>query len=106
MALVDSFGPMLDSLKEFADPNAVAMMLASAVAMYLLLLLLPEPISKFISLGITVGLIGYLGLTGFWDLVYGAQAMARTVDSAADFSQLRTAAREFGKVLGPQMGQL
>jgi len=106
MALVDSFGPMLDSLEELADPNAVAVMLASAVAMYLLLLLVPEPISKVISLLVTGALIGYLGLTTFWDLVYGARAMSRTVDSATELSQLRAAAREFGKVLGPRMGQL
>jgi hypothetical protein len=106
MSMTASFGPMLDSLKELADPNAVAVMLASAVALYLVLLLVPEPISKLISLGITGALIGYLGLTMFWELVYGARAMARTVDAATDFSQLEGAARDFGKVLGPQMGQL
>jgi len=106
MSLKASFGPMLDSLKELADPNAVAIMLASAVCMYLLLLVVPEPISKFISLLITGTLIGYLGLTMFWELVYGVRAMATTVDGATDFSQLRGAARDFGKVLGPQIGQL
>jgi hypothetical protein len=106
MSMTASFGPMLDSLKELADPNAVAVMLASAVAMYLVLLLIPEPISKLISLTVTGTLIGYIGLTAFWDLVYGWRALARTVDAATDFSQLRGAARDFGKVLGPQMGQL
>lgn len=106
MSMTASFGPMLDSLREFADPNAVAVMLASAVAMYLVLLLVPEPISKLISLTLTGTLIGYLGLTAFWDLVYGWRALARTVDAATDFSQLRGAAHDFGKVLGPQIGQL
>jgi len=106
MAMTASFGPMLDSLKELADPNAVAVMLASAVAVYLLLLLVPEPISKLISLSITGGLIGYLGLDMFWSLVYGWQALAKAVDAATDFNQLQAAARTFGQVLGPQMGQL
>ncbi|HEY8207101.1 MAG TPA: hypothetical protein VIG99_06460, partial [Myxococcaceae bacterium] len=106
MAMTASFGPMLDSLKDFADPNAIAVMLASAAAMYLVLLLVPEPISKLIALGITGALIGYMGLTMFWELVYGARAMANAVDGATEFSQLRGAAREFGKVLGPQMGQV
>jgi hypothetical protein len=106
MSMTASFGPMLDSLKDLADPNAVAVMLASAVCIYLLLLVIPEPISKVISLLITGTLIGYLGLTMFWELVYGARAMARTVDGATDFGQLRGAARDFGKVLGPQIGQL
>lgn len=106
MSMTASFGPMLDSLKELADPNAVAVMLASAVCMYLLLLVVPEPFSKIIALGITGTLIGYLGLTMFWELVYGMRAMARTVDAASDFGQLRGAARDFGKVLGPQIGQL
>ncbi|HZN95164.1 MAG TPA: hypothetical protein VFB81_20775 [Myxococcales bacterium] len=106
MAMTASFGPMLDSLKELADPNSVAVMLASAVAVYLLLLLVPEPISKFISIGITAALIGYLGWEMFWSLVHGARALAREVDAATEFSQLRMAAVNFGKVLGPQMGQL
>jgi hypothetical protein len=106
MSMTASFGPMLDSLEGFTDPNAVAVMLASAVAIYLVLLLVPEPISKLISLSITGALIGYLGLTGFWDLVYGWRALAKTTDAATEFSELRRAARDFGRVLGPQIGQL
>ena len=97
MSMTASFGPMLDSLKELADPKAVAIMLASAVTMYLVLLLVPEPISKLISLAITGALIGYLGPQMFWELVYGARAMGRTVDAATDFDQLRGAARDFGR---------
>lgn len=106
MSMTASFGPMLDSLKEFADPNAVAVTLASAVAMYLVLLLVPEPISKLISLTITGTLIGYIGLTAFWDLVYGWRALAKAVDGATELTELRRAARDFGKVLGPQIGQV
>jgi hypothetical protein len=106
MAMTASFGPMLDSLRELADPNAVAVMLASAVAVYLLLWLVPEPISKLISISITGALIGYLGLEMFWNLVYGWRALATEVDAATDFGQLQGAAQRFGKVLGPQMGQL
>ena len=63
--------PMLDSLGELANPAAIAATLASAVAMYLLLWLLPEPISKVIATSITVFLIGYVGLDLFFSLVGG-----------------------------------
>jgi hypothetical protein len=73
---------------------------------YLLLWLIPEPISKLVSLGITGALIGYLGLEAFWSLVYGWRALAPRVEAATDFGQLHEAAQDFGKVLGPQMGQI
>ncbi|HEU5153721.1 MAG TPA: hypothetical protein VFU03_03225, partial [Gemmatimonadales bacterium] len=68
MAMTSSFMPMLDSLKGLADPNTVAVTLASAVTMYLMLWLVPEPITKVIATSITVWLISYLGLDLFWSL--------------------------------------
>jgi hypothetical protein len=106
MAMWWSIDAMLDSLKELANPDAVAVTLASAAAMYLLLWLVPEPISKVIATSITLSLIGYLGLDLFWILVEGWKALASAVDQARSFSQMHQAAENFGRVLGPRMGQV
>jgi hypothetical protein len=54
-------GSMKDTFGKMVNPEAVAATITSAMTMYLLLWLLPEPISKGVAALMTVGLVGYLG---------------------------------------------
>jgi hypothetical protein len=92
-------------LEAMANPRAVMTSLAAGAAVYLALWLLPEPVSKGLAAALTVALIGYVGLDGFFALTNACRALEREVESARSFAQVHEAGQRFGKRLGPHVAR-
>jgi hypothetical protein len=88
------------AFKDMANPEAVRATIVSAMAMYMTLWLLPEPVSKSIAATLTAGLIVYLGVDTVWSLIQGWRLLVAEVDRATTFSELREAGERFGRVMG------
>ncbi|QRK12959.1 hypothetical protein JQX13_24750 [Archangium violaceum] len=88
------------ALAEMADPEAVRANIVSAMAMYMMLWLLPEPLSKGLAATLTAGLIAYLGIDTVWGLIGGWIRLVGEVNQATTFGQLRAAGERYGKVMG------
>ncbi|AKJ01147.1 hypothetical protein ATI61_114143 [Archangium gephyra] len=88
------------AFKDMASPEAVRATLVSAMAMYMSLWLLPEPVSKGLAATLTAGLIVYLGVDTVWSLIQGWRLLVAEVDRATTFDELREAGERFGRVMG------
>jgi hypothetical protein len=93
-------GEMKNAFGEMVNPEAVAATLTGAMTVYLMLWLLPEPLSKGVAALMTVGLVGYLGWDLVWKLIDGWRVLVAEVDRATTFEELRTAGEKFGRVMG------
>lgn len=88
------------ALTDLADPEAVRASIVSAMAMYMLLWVLPEPASKGLAATLTVGLIAYLGMDTVRGLIDGWVRLVAEVNAARNFEELRGAGERYGKVMG------
>jgi hypothetical protein len=88
------------SLKEMVEPAAVLSMIVWTCVVYLMMWLLPEPVSKALAATLTVGLIAWLGASTVWNLMDGWAALMREVDGASSVAQLRAAGEKFGRTVG------
>ncbi|MGZ3460495.1 MAG: SitA5 family polymorphic toxin, partial [Archangium sp.] len=105
LALALAFGRVLeetrDALKaELLDVRMIESMVVWTVALYCMMWVVPEPTTKAIAAGMTLLLVGYLGLNTVYGLMDGWARMADTAHHASTFEELRTAGEEFGKVMG------
>ncbi|MCP3136792.1 hypothetical protein LXT23_05525 [Pyxidicoccus sp. QH1ED-7-1] len=104
LALALSLGSVLEetklALKGMVEPSAVLAMLVWIAALYLLLWVLPEPVSKGIAAGLTVGLLAWLGVDTVWSLMRGWTRLVEDADRATSFDELSSAGENFGKVMG------
>ncbi|WP_456062044.1 SitA5 family polymorphic toxin [Archangium lipolyticum] len=99
-ALGSVWNETMDALKDMASPEAVRATLVSAMAIYMMLWVLPEPVSKGVAASLTVGLIAYLGVDTVWSLIQGWSLLVLEADRATTFTELREAGERFGRVLG------
>lgn len=83
-----------------ANPEAVRASIVSAMSMYMLLWILPEPMSKGVAATLTAALIAYLGIDTVWSLMSGWKLLVEEVDRARTFDDLRNAGERYGKVMG------
>jgi hypothetical protein len=88
------------SLKEMVEPAAVLSMIVWTCAVYLMLWVLPEPVSKVVAAALTVGLIAWLGASTVWSLMDGWACLVEEVDGAYSVAQVRTAGEKYGRLLG------
>ncbi|QRN99443.1 hypothetical protein JRI60_10665 [Archangium violaceum] len=88
------------ALADMADPEMVRVGIVSAMAMYMMLWALPEPVSKGIAATLTAGLIAYLGIDTVWGLIGGWMRLVEEVERAKTFEELREAGERYGKVMG------
>ncbi len=93
-------GEMKEAFGQMVNPEAVAATLTGAMTMYLMLWLLPEPVSKGVAGLMTVGLVAYLGWDMVWKLVGGWRELVAAVDRATTFEELHVAGEKFAKVMG------
>lgn len=104
LALHIALGSVLEetqeALGEMVNPEAVRSTIVSAMAVYLGLWLLPEPVSKGLAATLTACLVAYLGVDTVWNLVQGWRRLAREVMVATTFDELRSSGERYGKVLG------
>jgi len=104
LALQFAMGSVMDetheALGKMVDPAAVRNTIITAMAVYLGLWLLPEPVSKGVAATLTVCLIAYLGVDTVWNLIAGWRQLAEEVAVATTFDEVRTAGERYGKVMG------
>ncbi|WP_225408332.1 restriction endonuclease fold toxin 5 domain-containing protein [Stigmatella hybrida] len=93
-------GEMKNAFRHMVNPEAVLTTLTGAMTMYLMLWLLPEPISKGVAALVTVGLVSYLGWELVWKLIAGWRELAATVDQATTLEEIRAAGETFAQVMG------
>lgn len=94
------------SLKGMVNPDAVMAMLVSGMTMYMMLWVLPEPVSKGIAAVMTAVLVVYLGVDTLYTLGWGWKALVDAADKATTFEDLRKAGEEFGKVMGADTARI
>ncbi|EPX59552.1 hypothetical protein D187_003042 [Cystobacter fuscus DSM 2262] len=104
-ALALAFGHVLDETRaalvhELLDVRMMVSMVVWTVALYCMMWVVPEPTSKALAAGMTLLLMGYVGLQTLYGLMDGWARMADTAHHATTFEELRMAGEEFGKVLG------
>ncbi|WP_245814711.1 hypothetical protein [Cystobacter ferrugineus] len=75
-------------------------MVVWTVALYCMMWVVPEPITKALAASLTVLLMGYLGLQTVYGLMDGWFRLADTAHHASTFEELHAAGKEFGRVLG------
>nr|WP_239014947.1 hypothetical protein [Archangium violaceum] len=105
LALALAFGTVLDETRaafgrELLDARALVSLVVWTVALYCMMWVVPEPTTKALAAGLTVLLVGYLGLETVYGLMDGWARMADTAHHASTFEELRAAGGDFGKVLG------
>jgi hypothetical protein len=94
------------SLKGMVNPDAVMAMLVSGMTMYMMLWVLPEPVSKGIAAVMTAVLVVYLGVDTLYTLGWGWKALVDAADKATTFDELRAAGEQFGKVMGADTARI
>jgi hypothetical protein len=104
-ALALAFGHVLDETRqalvhELLDVRMMVSLVVWTVALYCMLWVMPEPTTKALAAGMTLLLMGYLGLQTLYGLMDGWARLADTAHHATTFEELRAAGEEFGKVLG------
>jgi hypothetical protein len=99
-ALGSVWNETAEAFKDMASPEAVRATLVSAMAMYLMLWSMPEPVSKGLAATLTAGLIAYLGVDTVWSLIQGWRLLVAEADQATTFEELREAGERFGGVMG------
>ncbi len=105
LALALAFGNVLDETRqalarELLDVRALVSMVVWTVALYCMMWLVPEPTTKAVAAGLTLILVGYLGLETVYGLMDGWARMDNAAHEATTFEELRAAGEAFGKVLG------
>jgi len=105
LALAMALGSVLDETRnalasELLDERALVSLVVWTVALYAMMWLVPEPTTKAIAAGMTLLLVGYLGLNTMYGLMDGWARMANAAHEATTFEELRAAGKTFGEVLG------
>nr|WP_317987977.1 hypothetical protein [Hyalangium gracile] len=105
LALAFAFGTVLDETqaalaRELLDVRALVSMVVWTVALYCMMWVVPEPTTKAVAAGMTLLLMGYLGLETVYGLMDGWARMADAAHDAPTFEELRAAGEKFGQVLG------
>ncbi|WP_434391660.1 AHH domain-containing protein [Melittangium boletus] len=87
-------------VKDVADPEALRTMVVSLIGTSLVMLVAPEPITKFIAMGLTASLIAYLGVGPVWALGRAFVRLMRESNEAHGLMELEASGHRFGKALG------
>jgi len=87
-------------VKELANPEALRAMVVSVIGTSLVMLVAPEPITKFIAVALTASLIAYLGVGPVWNLGQGFLRLMEESKDAHGFAELEASGHRFGQVLG------
>jgi len=94
------------NLKGMVNPDAVMAMLVSGMTMYMMLWVLPEPVSKGIAAVMTIVLVAYIGVDTLYTLGRGWKTLVDAADKATTFEELRKAGDEFAKVMGADTARI
>jgi hypothetical protein len=89
-------------LSEYMDPLAIKVLVHTALCTYLVLLLMPvpEPVTKGVAAVLTLYLVVYLGLGPMREMVRAGGRLMEEAAQATTTGELREAGQRFGRVLG------
>lgn len=88
------------AVKATINPIALKAMVSSALCAYLMLLVAPEPVTKFVAIALATYLIAYVGVGPLWNMVRAFQQLRDESRNASSFAQLEEAGHRFGRVVG------
>ncbi|MDC0710367.1 HNH endonuclease signature motif containing protein [Stigmatella sp. ncwal1] len=91
---------MLEAFKDLTDPHAMVAAVLWTWTTYMVLITVPEPLSKGIAAVMTATLISYVGIDTFWNLIVGFRHLMEEAERATTFSALREAGERYGKIMG------
>ncbi len=104
LALAIAFGSVLEetgrSLQHMVSPQAVLSLLLGTAMLYLMLWLVPEPLTKGVAAIMTLVFIAWLGVDTVLSLMKGWAQLVHAADRASSFEQLEEAGLKFSKVMG------
>jgi hypothetical protein len=104
LALAIAFGSVLEetklSLQHMVSPQAVLSLLVGTAMLYLMLWLVPEPLTKGVAALMTLAFIAWLGVDTVWSLMTGWAQLVHATDRATTFEQIEEAGHRFSKVMG------
>jgi len=108
-AMALSKSPVLEefekALGHMVSMQAVLQAAMCTVITLLVLLTMPEPITKFIAAWATVALIFWVGAQTLYRLVEGWFQLMKEVQEATTFDQLREAGEKFGRLFSREAAQ-
>ncbi|HZI03059.1 MAG TPA: hypothetical protein VEZ71_03495, partial [Archangium sp.] len=104
LALALAFGSVLEETKAALgrelSPQVLMASCLWTLGTYMALWLVPEPTTKLLAAGLSVVLVGWLGVDTLWGLMDGWATLATRAHGASTFGELREAGEGFAKVLG------
>ncbi|MDC0712079.1 AHH domain-containing protein [Stigmatella sp. ncwal1] len=109
LAMALSKSPVLEefekALGEMVRMRAVLQAAMATVVTLLVLLAMPEPVTKFIAAGATVGLILWVGAKTLYNLITGWFQLMEEVKVATTFEAIQEAGEKFGKLFSREAAQ-
>jgi len=109
LAMALSKSPVLEefekALGQMVDMQAVLQAALGTVVMLLVLLAMPEPVTKVVAAWATVGLILWVGAKTLYNLVTGWFQLMEEVKGATTFEQLRESGEKFGRLFSREAAQ-
>ncbi|WP_216617736.1 SitA5 family polymorphic toxin [Corallococcus carmarthensis] len=88
------------AVAEVINPLTLKAMISTAMAAYMALLVMPEPVTKLVAIALTTYVIAYVGLETFVQLLRGWERLSDEAGRAVTFGELEVAGHRFGKVMG------
>jgi hypothetical protein len=109
LAMALSKSPVLEefekALGEMVSMRAVLQAAIGTVVTLLVLLALPEPITKFVAAWATAALVLWVGASTLYNLVAGWFQLMEEVKTATTFEEIREAGEKFGKLFSREAAQ-
>jgi len=108
-AMALSKSPVLEeferALGEMVSMRAVVQAALGAMVTLLVLLALPEPVTKVVAAWATVALIVWVGASTLYNLITGWFELMKEVREATTFGQIRDAGERFGRLFSREAAQ-
>jgi A nuclease family of the HNH/ENDO VII superfamily with conserved AHH len=109
LAMALSRSPVLEefekALGEMASMRAVMQAALGTVVTLLVLLAMPEPVTKFVAAWAAAGLVLWVGAQTLYGLITGWFQLMEEVKAATTFEQIREAGEKFGRLFSREAAQ-
>jgi hypothetical protein len=89
-----------EALGKMLNPVALKAMVTSAALSALMMMTLPEPVTKAVAVALTAALVAYLGVVPVWEIGRGFVRLWDEAEQATSVLELQDIGHRFGRVLG------
>jgi hypothetical protein len=93
---------MKDELRGMVDPQRIEAAILVGMVTWVTLVVLPEPFSKVLAVGLTIAMTAWLGVDALENVIGGWRDMVALADGATSLAELRDAGRSYGQRMGAQ----